>query len=57
MIYLLKPEGKSSFKSVITFKMFVSRQGLVDGLENGFPELFRNVMHNHFENRFARLFD
>ena len=38
-------------------KTFVSHQGLVDVLENGSPELFRNAMRNHLENHFARLFD
>ena len=38
-------------------KTFVSHKGLVDILENGTPELFRNGMRNHLENHFARLFD
>jgi GntR family transcriptional regulator, transcriptional repressor for pyruvate dehydrogenase complex len=38
-------------------KTFVSHKGLVDILENGSPELFRNGMRNHLENHFARLFD
>jgi len=38
-------------------KKFVSHKGLVDTLENGSPELFRNAMRNHLENHFARLFD
>lgn len=38
-------------------KKFVSHKGLVDILENGSPELFRNSMRNHLENHFARLFD
>src|SRR5215204_112338 len=37
-------------------KTFVSHKGLVDILENGSPELFRNGMRNHLENHFARLF-
>ena len=37
-------------------KKFVSHKGLVDILENGSPELFRNAMRNHLENHFARLF-
>jgi len=37
-------------------KRFVSHKGLVDILENGSPELFRNGMRNHLENHFARLF-
>jgi DNA-binding FadR family transcriptional regulator len=35
---------------------FVSHIGLVDILENGSPELFRNAMRNHLENHFIRLF-
>lgn len=38
-------------------KKFVSHKGLVDILENGSPELFRNAMRNHLENHFVRLFD
>jgi len=38
-------------------KTFVSHKGLVDILEDGSPELFRNAMRNHLENHFARLFD
>ena len=38
-------------------KMFVSHKELVDILENGDPEKFRNGMRNHLENHFARLFD
>ena len=38
-------------------RKFVSHKGLVDILENGSPELFRNAMRNHLENHFARLFD
>lgn len=38
-------------------KKFVSHKGLVDILENGSPEMFRNGMRNHLENHFARLFD
>ena len=36
---------------------FVSHKGLVDILEIGTPELFRNAMRHHLENHFARLFD
>lgn len=36
---------------------FVSHKGLVDILETGTPELFRNAMRHHLENHFARLFD
>lgn len=38
-------------------KMFVSHKELVDILENGDPEKFRNGMRNHLENHFARLFE
>lgn len=38
-------------------KKFVSHKGLVDILENGSPEMFRNGMRNHLENHFARLFE
>jgi GntR family transcriptional regulator, transcriptional repressor for pyruvate dehydrogenase complex len=38
-------------------KTFVSHKGLVEILEDGTPELFRNAMRNHLENHFARLFD
>jgi GntR family transcriptional repressor for pyruvate dehydrogenase complex len=38
-------------------KTFVSHKELVDILENGTPEQFRNGMRNHLENHFARLFD
>lgn len=38
-------------------RKFVSHKGLVDILENGSPELFRNGMRNHLENHFSRLFD
>jgi DNA-binding FadR family transcriptional regulator len=37
-------------------KTFVSHKGLVDILEDGNPEQFRNAMRNHLENHFARLF-
>lgn len=37
-------------------KTFVSHKGLVDILEDGTPELFRNAMRHHLENHFARLF-
>jgi GntR family transcriptional regulator, transcriptional repressor for pyruvate dehydrogenase complex len=43
-------------KKPVTIKKFVSHKGLVDILENGSPELFRNAMRNHLENHFARLF-
>lgn len=38
-------------------KMFVSHKELVEILENGDPEKFRNGMRNHLENHFARIFD
>src|SRR5688572_5430408 len=44
-------------KKQAMLKTFVSHKGLVDILEDGNPELFRNAMRNHLENHFARLFD
>lgn len=44
-------------KKQAMLKTFVSHKGLVDILEDGTPELFRNAMRNHLENHFARLFD
>ena len=44
-------------KKQTMLKTFVSHKGLVDILENGSPELFRNAMRNHLENHFSRLFD
>lgn len=38
-------------------KTFVSHKDLVDILEDGTPEQFRNGMRNHLENHFARLFE
>jgi len=38
-------------------KVFVSHKGLVDILEDGTPEEFRNAMRFHLENHFARLFE
>lgn len=38
-------------------KTFVSHKELVEILENGTPEQFRNGMRNHLENHFARLFE
>jgi DNA-binding FadR family transcriptional regulator len=38
-------------------KMFVSHKELVDLLENGNPEEFRNGMRSHLENHFTRLFE
>lgn len=45
---LLKKQGQ--------LHKYVSHKGLVDILENGSPELFRNAMRNHLENHFSRLF-
>ncbi|MEO7486394.1 MAG: FCD domain-containing protein, partial [Ferruginibacter sp.] len=44
-------------KKQVMLRKFVSHKGLVDILENGSPELFRNAMRNHLENHFARLFN
>ncbi|KIC94478.1 FadR/GntR family transcriptional regulator [Flavihumibacter solisilvae] len=44
-------------KKPVNKKRFVSHKGLVDIIENGSPEMFRNAMRNHLENHFARLFD
>lgn len=44
-------------KKPASLKKFVSHKGLVDIIENGSPELFRNAMRNHLENHFARLFE
>jgi DNA-binding FadR family transcriptional regulator len=44
-------------KKQTALKMFVSHKELVDILEHGTPEQFRNGMRNHLENHFARLFD
>lgn len=41
----------------IPLRKFVSHKELVDILENGTPELFRNAMRHHLENHFARLFE
>jgi DNA-binding FadR family transcriptional regulator len=38
-------------------KTFVSHKELVDILENGTPEEFRNGMRSHLENHFTRLFE
>jgi DNA-binding FadR family transcriptional regulator len=38
-------------------RTFVSHKGLIDILEQGTPEDFRNGMRNHLENHFARLFE
>ncbi|WP_332735184.1 FadR/GntR family transcriptional regulator [Flavihumibacter sp.] len=44
-------------KKQLTPKKFVSHKGLVDILENGNPEMFRNGMRNHLASHFSRLFD
>jgi len=44
-------------KKTAQVKKYVSHKGLVDIIENGSPELFRNAMRNHMENHFARIFD
>lgn len=44
-------------KKPVTPKKFVSHKGLVDIIENGSPEIFRNAMRNHLENHFARIFE
>ena len=41
----------------IKLKKFVSHKELVDVLETGTPELFRNSMRYHLENHFSRIFD
>jgi len=41
----------------IPLRKFVSHKELVDILENGTPDLFRNAMRHHLENHFARLLD
>lgn len=38
-------------------KQFISHKKLVQILEKGTPEEFRNGMRNHLENHFSRLFD
>ena len=43
-------------KKQVQHKKFVSHRGLVDILQHGTPETFRNAMRNHFENHFQRLF-
>ena len=37
-------------------RKFVSHKGLVDVLENGSPEQFRNAMRHHLENHFVLIF-
>lgn len=41
----------------IPLRKFVSHKELVDVLENGTPDLFRNAMRYHLENHFVRLFE
>ncbi|WP_019991228.1 FadR/GntR family transcriptional regulator [Rudanella lutea] len=43
-------------KKQVQHKKFVSHRGLVDVLQHGTAETFRNAMRNHFENHFQRLF-
>jgi len=43
-------------KKTTLIQKFVSHKGLIDILENGSPELFRNGMRNHLENHFLRIF-
>lgn len=40
----------------VIHKRFVSHRGLVDVIQHGTPETFRNAMRNHFENHFQRIF-
>jgi DNA-binding FadR family transcriptional regulator len=40
----------------VVHKRFVSHRGLVDVIQHGTPETFRNAMRNHFENHFQRIF-
>jgi DNA-binding FadR family transcriptional regulator len=44
-------------KKQATLKTFLSHKGLVDILEHGTPEEFRNGMRHHLENHFARIFE
>lgn len=44
-------------KKQLLLKTFVSHKELIDILENGDPEQFRQGMRNHLENHFARIFD
>ncbi|TKK71038.1 FadR family transcriptional regulator [Ilyomonas limi] len=44
-------------KKPASIKKFVSHNGLIDVIEHGSPEMFRNAMRNHLENHFARLFE
>jgi len=38
-------------------KTFASHNALIDILETGTPQDFRNGMRNHLENHFARIFE
>ncbi|MES2517047.1 MAG: GntR family transcriptional regulator [Bacteroidota bacterium] len=42
-------------KTQIYNKKFVSHKGLIDILEHGSPEMFRNGMRNHLDSHFVRL--
>ena len=44
-------------KKQVSIKRYVSHKGLVDIIESGRPEMFRNAMRNHLENHFSRLFE
>ena len=44
-------------KKKTTLKKFISHKQLVQILEKGTPEEFRNGMRNHLGNHFNRLFD
>lgn len=44
-------------KKQTLLKMFISHKELVDILEHGTPEQFRNGMRSHLENHFTRLFE
>ncbi len=44
-------------KKQALLKTFVSHRELVEILDNGTPELFRNAMRSHLENHFLRLFE
>lgn len=48
-------EKSSIFKPVVNPKKFTSHKQLINILENGTPEEFRNGMRNHLENHFLRL--
>lgn len=43
-------------KKDVPVKKFVSHKGLVDLIEHGSAEMFRNGMRNHLENHFAKIF-